>query len=196
MTSGHDTTDTQSPPQSFMEGLALPFLSIRQYPFPFVEWFLTAVVVGSVGVWLVPLLSPDRSNVWYDVLASGSLTSFSIVLLAEVTSWSFPVSTRISGRRADLPRPSASIVGFLLVIYQTALLVRLFGASPKATTSLLYHHVYLLPLTILIASYLVCFRLRDFALTAVDLEERENAKVKALDDKADTLNRTSEGEEL
>jgi hypothetical protein len=187
-----------SPPDRlpFSLELKLPLLAIQHQPWFFLEWLLTAVVVGSVGVWLVPLLGLGPSTAWYDAIATGSLTSFCIVLLADLSSWSFPVSARLSGRPVDHPKHSASIIAFILVLIQVGILVALAAAKKDATPRLVGFQIVLLILTLTIASYLVCFRLRDLDPTAAEVEARENAEVKNLDVKAATITKTSEGEEL
>ncbi len=185
---------------TFWHQARLPLTAVSDHPWEFIEWVLGAVLLGSIGIWLVPLVVPDPNTMWryswYHSVATGHVAGFSVVLLAEMMSWGFPYSIRFSGRQVEPPRGAATIIAFVLVLIHAAFLVGLARASALHQATLVISQVILFVPSIAIACYLVCFRLRDNEPSVALMEAREADDVKRLDARANTITQTSDGDKL
>jgi len=173
------------------EGFA-PWREIPARPWEAIQWIVIALVVGGVGVWLVPLLSPERVDPWFQTVAAGNLAGFCIVLLADMIAWE-GLFKRHAGRTPDKPRDVAYALAFVAVLLQLGFLTKLAFVNPNAQAMVVHAHITSAVPTLILAVYLLCFRLRELEPSVDVVEKKENDDVKNLDGKSDQIKATSTG---
>jgi hypothetical protein len=123
------------------------------------------------------------------------MAAFFIVLLAEMIPWGLPYSLR-RRRAVDPPRGAATLIALVFVVIQVAFLIALAKASQQHQPALVSFQLVLLVPCMAAACYLLCFRLRDSEPSVGIVEAREMEEVARLQNKADEVKTTPEGETL
>ena len=165
--------------REFLKKLGEPFASIKANPLQFAVWWIVANVVGLAGFWL-PL-----GVQWYrggaasltivDLVASGSLATFSIVILADGIATSLATVGGLNPTAAGI-RGLAGALALLVVVIQGVIL-----SAGMSLTSEDHPHIWVsIGLTlsaIILASYLYCFRSSEWEKSVEQIKEQEDKEV-------------------
>ena len=169
-----------------------PWHEVRNHPAPFVVWLCLTVVLGSVGVWLIPALGLDR---WTSTIALGSLGSFCIVLLSNAIASTLIPSIPERLKFAEPGRIIGVIVAIILIVVQAGTIVK-FRVVNDLSTGTLTAELLLAGLMIATAIYLLCFRLSELEPSAAFLQAQELRTVERLAAGARSAKETRSGEAL
>jgi hypothetical protein len=172
---------------------AEPLASIRAQPLQFAVWWIVANVVGLSGIWLPLWLDWYRGSSqgpsFAVLVASGSLATFSIVLLADGIATSLATKGGLNFTAAGI-RGVAGACALLVVLLDSALIFA--GLSPsKDDHPRIGFQIFLAIVAIALASYLYCFRSADWEKSVEQVKETEDREVKQLSEAANL--KTSDG---
>ncbi|WP_143185868.1 hypothetical protein [Algoriphagus halophilus] len=168
----------------------LPFVTISEDRWKFISWLILLVTFGLLGIWM-PLIdnlfvNECRKIPFNNIILSGSLSTFSIVILVEGLSNLFNVKPK---GKSKLSKGLKSITfGFTILIF--TINVYLYGKSLDInsidTPKLLVYSIILFGvISIGLATYLFCFRETNWELSADEYVNRQNSEIEESSDSDD-----------
>jgi Na+/melibiose symporter-like transporter len=180
-----------------LRGWMSPLYEIEKQPGDFLVWFVVAIGIGGLSIWIYPLLRPNLGTwqAWFYTVSGGTLGIFVTVLLANslvtVIQPAKQLRTSIEeGRRV------ASSITVLLLITQ-AMLIWLMDSPSGTPNSLITFQLILVVLGIALATYLQCIRLMELPFPArSSLLTQEDVRIEHLKDEMESKKQTKAGEAL
>ncbi len=169
--------------QNTVDDFKKPFATIKKQPLQFVVWCFIANVLGLSGFWLPVFLAwyrgADVNAVYTQVIQTGTLASFSMVILADGIATTLSVFGGSNITAAGI-RGLAGAGALLLLILQGGILYA--GLSPHAGE----HPKYVIQmmftaLAILCAAYLYCLRFPDWEKSCAEAKAEQDTEVEDLE---------------
>lgn len=176
-----------------------PFNSIKDQPYHFIVWLLVAIVLGSSGLWLPPLLvyfkNGDAVSVIKNYIYAGGLSTLSIVILADGIASNLVTVKAGSNILAAGIRGIAGSLALVLVLIQVGVLIIETTTINAVHISLTFHLVITF-LAIVISSYLYCFKFPSWEKGVDTVREKEDKEVNELAKSAEAKTADEEGVKL
>lgn len=175
-----------------------PLNSIRERPLQFICWGLVAIVLGLSGFWLPLLISivtySETSAVFQNLMIAGNLPIFSIVILAECVAALIVAMGTGSNIVAAGMRGIMSTIAMVVLVVQVCIL-QVHSGSKNITVSVAFEFGATI-LTILLASYLYCFRFSSWEKSVSSIKDDEEKEVSKLAREAQAKATDEEGIKL
>jgi len=163
--------------KAFFKRFSEPLSSIRREPYHFAVWCLVTNVVGLAGFWLPLILVLAEGKSAYDsfqsLLNAGVLASFGVVILADGVAATLVVVKGGSNITAAGIRGLTGGFAILFTLVEVGVLVRLAGG----TTISFYFQMIVTILSMVLASYLYCFRSPDWEKGVDDVKKEEDQEI-------------------
>jgi len=173
-----------------------PLNSITERPIQFAVWWLVAMGLGLAGFWLPLLLCWARSKQTHELFSAlvgaGTLASFSVVILTDGLAGVYATRNAGTNPTAVDIRAFISVIALFLLVVQGAVLaaqsVILDNSKPSPA-----FQVGVTSLSIVLASYLYCFRFPGWEKGVEEEAARENKDVEDLTESAKGVTRDDRG---
>jgi hypothetical protein len=166
-----------------MQQFTEPFSSISDRPLHFLVWSFVSIIFGLAGFWLPVLLALTgggaASQTFRSLVYAGTLSSFSIVLLADGIASALIVVNAGSNITAAGMRAFVGCGAVLLVVVEVGVLVFAYSNGGSTHTSVTFQ-LFLAAAAIALASYLYCFRSPSWETDVADVKEKEDKEVAGL----------------
>lgn len=179
----------------------LPLKAIREEPYLFVLWVLSAAGLGLMGFWFPLIFLPSDQIKVTDVLqrlvCAGVLPSFGVVFISSA------MAEALVGTKSYFDVPTQTVLSQVRVITVVVSLAAILSQSALLSKSLSgggYQRDGVLQVVLVVASlllgvYLYCFR-HVFGESVVSHMSEENAETKHLGETAKTADQDSSGNKL
>jgi amino acid transporter len=181
--------------------LITPLRTVYQQPTAALLWIAATVVLGTFSIWIVPLTAPDRADAFVKAVLAGNLASYCVVLLADTIAWDRIVGGQPQESGAAGARALGISAAVVLILIQISFYHRLAEqapAKPEMLNLILRRHYWFAVWSIIVAFYLVCFRLREQVGVpgADDFKQDEDQEVATTAHEARLATKTSDGIDL
>jgi hypothetical protein len=185
--------------EQFWKQVRGPLNSIREQPYQFAVWWIVANIFGLAG-FLLPIFlgwvqDKDFGLVFLATVRSGSLASFSIVLLAEGIAAALVAQGAGSNVVAAGMRGVVSMLALLVAGVQFVFLVAQCMITNGSTPAPLFQ-VFVTAVAIAFAAYLYCFRFASWEEDVRKVREAEDQDVRNLAKSAQKVTKDDDGVKL
>jgi hypothetical protein len=172
-----------------------PLSSISDRPVHFCVWWSVVICLGLAGFWLPILLAKtgggDARAVFQTLVYAGTLASFSVVLLADGIASILIVVGAGSNIKAAGMRALVGCAALVLAVIQVGVLVFAHSGEGTQHTSVSAQLLFT-GLTVVVATYLYCFRFPSWEHDVAEVKEKEDKEVNKLSQSAEEQH-TDEG---
>jgi hypothetical protein len=174
---------------TFRKHLSEPLVSIKENPYEFIVWWTAANIFGLAGFWLPMLICSvqglDTHSAFLELINSGTLSAFSVVLLIEGLAAIWVVRETGTNFTAVGIRGFVSILALIVAVIQVSLLTSqgMMAAQGKpldASAPSSYFQIVMTALTIAFASYLFCFRYGKWEKGVEEFPKEDNKSMEDL----------------
>jgi hypothetical protein len=185
--------------ERFWKQICGPLNSIWEQPYQFVVWWIVANIFGLAG-FLLPIFlgwvqDKDSGLVFLTAVRSGSLASFSIVLLSEGIAAALVAQGAGSNVVAAGMRGVVSMLALLVAGIQFVFLVAQSMITDGSTPAPLFQ-VFVTGVAIAFAAYLYCFRFASWEEDVGKVKEAEDKDVQKLGESAQKVTKDDNGVKL